>query len=757
LQNSRVSAIIRRTVPTSGKADAVARKALAIGPSVLRVIEDAPIDLVLAVLSLRESESEPDLGPQICSVERTDGGDREGLLRALESLHQEDLQHLEQRCRRIRTLAEGKGASSLETVVGQRLSSEQYDGYVDQLDPLCRSIWTYITFIKVFEDAESFYLARQFRDYEKLYDALEIDLEEDAPLDAAAIDKPALAAKIQDILGLKQQVTIRGLDLPPAGTHPASIMLIVRHGGPLSSVYHHNDDGRRQPIYFRHPNEAVLIYTPAMRQIEICADSPVVRQKVAGCFAEVALGYDISRKPLTLKRYDLSRFRSSLTLHLPEVEGFALLAAKVLEIELRLGRWERKLSLKVTFDDDIAGVADQYLGRNSIVLRAESFSRVAIGVRYHRTGDERERSLNITISGGKSCNLQSNKDPEQRGLGYRLLDAWGIMSAFKPIETIELQAMFPQLLMLFDRAEDEVTGFLLREAGLDPKRLIESGLLERRGRQEIVLLNEDGTTEGEALIRSSSTPGMVRATGPFGEDLGERPAADLEIYQLNVQWLHETLIGLIKPLLTDRAIQILDADLTLLGAATIDDAKVPLYFARRLHDAKTISKLDLLLRGRSNSGFGIVLATGSDLLPCLGPNVVIPLLSHLSDGEDEPVLSRGGIQFAFRSGRSLARGGSVPTLHRYANQSAMLYVPGSAPLPLLGAVRINIFERLVEAYIAGSPDVKANTLMEGAKSQSPQHAFRSKTWKSIIDVYITKGSRNGYWRLVVPDAPTVAV
>ncbi|WP_136646735.1 hypothetical protein [Tabrizicola sp. YIM 78059] len=78
-------------------------------------------------------------------------------------------------------------------------------------------------------------------------------------------------------LQLKTACTVKALDLPATAAHPASIMLIVRNGGPLSSVHDHHDDGRRGTIYYRPPNEAILIYTPAIRQIEICADSPVVR------------------------------------------------------------------------------------------------------------------------------------------------------------------------------------------------------------------------------------------------------------------------------------------------------------------------------------------------------------------------------------------------------------------------------------------------------------------------------------------------
>jgi hypothetical protein len=713
------------------------------------VIEGALLDLALAVLSLRESGSELEYALPASSCDREDGDRRQDIIDALRHHDQEDLRPLEQRCQRICRLAEGKGVASLDTIAGQRLTGDQHAEYSNQLDPLCRSIWTYIQFRSVFEDAESFHAARQFRDYGKLYDAFEVELDKVVPINAASIDEQALATRITEILRLKDCCSVRALDLPPAGTHPRSIMLIVRHAGPLSSVFDYRDDGGKRPIHFRPPNEAILIYTPAKQQIEICAESPVVRQKIGASFAEATLGQDLSRKPLTWKRYDLSRFRSSLTLPLPEIDGFVMLAAKVLEVELRLGNWQRKLSLKVTMDDAIEQVATRYLGPNSVVRRAESFSRIGIAIRYHQTKDDQERTFNITVSGSKSCNLPSIKDPEQRRLGYALLDAWGIMSPFRQIEAAELRHMFPTLVRLFDRTEQEVTGRFLREAGLDPKRLIEGGLLERRGRQEIMLdVAEDGI-DGEVSVAPSSTPGMVRLTGSFGEDLGESPAGDLELYQLNQDWLHESLIGLIKPMLSQRSPHILDNDLTLLGSMLIDGGTVPVYFARRLGEQKVLNKLDLLLRGRNNSGFGIVLAAGDGLPSCLGPNVVVPLLPHLSDEENGPVLSRGGIEFAFRSGRSLAMGGSTPVVQRYSNQSATLYVPGKNPLSLVGANQIRLFERLVEAHLAGSPDVKASRLTEGAKSSSPQHCFRPDMWNSILGVYITKGIRHGYWRLMV--------
>ena len=735
------------------------RKAIPIGPHTLGLIEDARIDLLRAAFAFREGENEPDYNlpeevPDPADEEAVDAF-RQEITEVLSKFDADELRPAEQRCRRIRSLADGKGITSLTTIAEQQLDDEQSQEFDDQPDPLCRSIWAFLNAHQTFQDAESFHFTRQFRDYGKLYDAFEVELEKAAALDAASIDEISLAAKITNVLALKTKCTVKALDLPPTEAHPASIMLIVRHGGPLSSVFNHRDDGRRGTIYFRPPNEATLIYTPSMRQIEVCADSPMVRQEIAGSFAEVALGHDVSQKPLTWKRYNLSRFRTSLRLELPKIDGYEIKFARVLEAEIRLGAWRRKLLLKVAVDDDIEDVTDRYLRPYNIFRRADGFSRIGIAVSYNRVGDDKERTLNITISGTKSCNLQSNKDPEERSFGFALLQEWGILSAFRQIDPNDLRAMFPKLVELHDRVEDEVSGEYLRELGLDPDRLIQGGLLERRDRQDVVLI-EDDDMDGEGAIKPSTTEGMVRTIGPFGEDAGERPASDLEMYAINRQWLHETVLRLMKPLLIKRASQILDPDLTLTGAMQIDGAEVPVYIARRLDDLKTVGKLDLALRARNKAGVGIVLAASPEFPSCLGPNVVVPLLTNVSSEDDEFVLSRDGLELAFRNSFSLARGGATPQVLRSGKQSATLHVPGKDPLNLLGGDQITIFERLVAAEKAGSPDVQVKELMHGLGSRSPQQAFRKEAWESILDVYISKGAKRGYWRLVVDAAPAEA-
>jgi len=730
----------------------VPRKSSPVGPNTLAVVEGARIDLARAILAIREGENEPDFGlPEIpVPPKQAEEGDklRAAIEEILSNFGPDELKPAEHRCRRIRSLAEGKGVSSLSTIIDKQFTTSQVQEFEKQPDRLCRSIWVFLNARQTFEDAESFHFARQFRDYGRMYDAFEVELEKAAALDAASVDEAALAAHITKVLQLKTNCTVKALDLPPTEAHPASIMLIVRHGGPLSSVHDHRDDGRRGTIYFRPPNEATLIYTPSLRQIEVCADSPLVRQEVAGSFAKISLGHNVSEKPLTWKHYNLSRFRSSLHLGTPRIPGYEIKFARVLEAEIRLGNWKRKLLLKVAVEDDIEEVAETFLKPNNIFRRADGFSRISIAVAYNREEDDKERTLNITISGTKSCNLQSNKDPGERNLGFALLKEWGILSAFEQIDTSDIRAMFPCLVRLHDRTDDKLNGAQLRELGLDPERLIRGGLLERCGRQDIVMLEDDGF-DWEAEVKPSMTKGMVCTVGPFGEAGAMMPASDMELYAINRPYLHETLLGIVKPLLTRIAMVVIDPDLTLAGTMLIDGADSPVYLARRLDDMDVIGNLDLALRSRHRAGAGVVLSASAEAPICLGPNVVVPLLSNLSPGGAESLISRDGIELTYRSNTSLARGGSIPQVIRSGKQVATLHVPGKDPLSLAGNEQIAIFERLVDSYNKGSPDMQVKDLMDGFTSRSPQQAFRSKMWASIVNVYLGLGAKRGYWRLLI--------
>jgi hypothetical protein len=194
-------------------------------------------------------------------------------------------------------------------------------------------------------------------------------------------------------------------------------------------------------------------------------------------------------------------------------------------------------------------------------------------------------------------------------------------------------------------------------------------------------------------------------------------------------------------------VQILDDDLAMLGLMQIHSWQVPVYLARHLGAAKTFSRLDLLLRGRHDARIGIVLTTGEKLPHYLGANVVISLKGTLLYGDKTAVVSRDGIVFAYSAGRSLAMGGSAAAVLKYGTQSGTLHLPGKPALSLVGANQIRLFERLVEAQNAGSPDVKASGLLEGSSCRSPQQAFRPENWRRIVNVYIAKGAKHGFWRI----------
>ncbi|MEM6942130.1 MAG: hypothetical protein AAF416_17050 [Pseudomonadota bacterium] len=709
----------------------MARYKRALGPNAYALIEGAPPALVMELLA--PIGGEPDLRTAIDVSSAEDP--KTHIIEALSGHDAEDLKPFEQRCRSVLFLAEGKATASINTIANERLCPDDHAEYERQPDALCRSGWLYLGHPAVFQDAESFHFARRHRDNDKLYDAFELEDAGMLPVDAAGVDEAALAEAVTEALDLKTRCSVRAIALPKAEGHPPSIMLVVRHGGPLSSVADHRDDGARATIYFRPANEATLIFTPKMRQIEICAESPRVRQMIAGCFAEKTLGQDLSKKPLTWKHYDLGRFRRSLELPVPEVEGFDVQAARLIELELRLGNWQRKLSLKVAFEDDISEVSDRYLGQSSIVRTADGFSRIVIAARYGVPGEKKLRTLKITISGTRRCNLQSMKDPLERQLGFSLLEAWGIMSRLKPLDERELRQMLPTLLEMLDRTEDTVTGSYLREHGLDRKRLVAAGLLHRDDRQDIVLIEGDETEHGEIVLSPSATPGMVRVTSPFGEDLGDRPSTDFDRFRLNATWLHEEIVGLVKPLLSTASIEFIDPDLTLLGTMDIDGTEVPLYMARRLHVTKTVARLNDALRSRSNLGIGLVLDCGASGLSHLAANVVTPLGRHLLDGDGAHALSAEDLAFSFRGGQALARGGESVALVQSGAQVAVLRIPGKPTYTVVGANRVLLVQRLVDAFQKGAPGVATPDLLEGFRASGPSQVF-GKEWAKVQDVYI---------------------
>ena len=519
----------------------MARPRQPFGPNLRKVIELAPEPLASELIGGLQGTS----GPVVVIGDLDTGSEEIGLAALVSDLDRDVLKGLEDICRQVIDLSEGKGATSLDTVVDRKMYATEIDEYRAQKDALCRSIWIYTHFHDVFLDAQSFHTARRYRDHGKLYSAFEVAAEVPEAFVAEDVDGEALAGRISKALDLNTKTTIAKMDLPSTPSHPKSVMIAVRHGGPLSSVLDHRDDGRRETRYYRPGQEAILIYTPSLRKLEVCAQGYGVRDKASRAFAEVVLGQDLSSKPLTGRNFNLDRFGESLRLPLPEFSDVEVVSAKVTEIEARLGSWKRRLLLQVTADDDIEDFADRFMGTAKVAAARFGYSRIAIAVAYKYREDGEAGTLKLWISSGNTSNVQNDRDPKLRDLGVRLLEFWGLSESQRLLGEEEIAAYFDGLLFLYDHPEDVVSGAALSKAGIDLQRLLSAQILAKKGRQHVVLIEEDGDAV-EAEIDTGPRQGTLNFEGPFGEDLGARPAGDHVDYVIQRKFLSEIVLEAVR-------------------------------------------------------------------------------------------------------------------------------------------------------------------------------------------------------------------
>lgn len=644
-------------------------------------------------------------------------------------------------------LSEGKGITSLETVANNRLNNADHDLFIAAPDPLCRSILVHGHFPEVFRDAESFYAARRYRDHRRLYAAFEVDQVDPVELVDLIPDTDALCRKLENVLDLRAKATASVLELPGTSTHPPSLMIALRHPGALSSIRDHREDGILKTYYYRPSHEAVLIYTPGQRKIEVCAESFMVRRQVADAFAETTLEQDLSAKPLTKRDFNLERFRTSFDLDLPDLNEAEITNAAVVEAELPLGNWARRLNLKVTRDEDIEKAMGTYVQDASGLVRKFGFSKIVIAVGFVYRGDGKKGTLRLQVSGGNTSNVQSQRDPFLRDLGLQLLAFWGLMDELRPLTEAEEAGWFQFLLSLYDLPGDEVSGNFFSSAGVDPKRLVQSGFLSRKSRQVLVLIDDDddGLTEGE--LATGPQKGTLRQEGGFGEERGVLPDTNALIYEIDRRWLAENILKLLGSALAAQTIEIETGHLASLGKLELNGGTVPVYLVRELGNTTVLNDLDIALRQKHKLGPGIVLAVCTHAPQYLGPNVVVRLSDILVPDEATVRIDRHELQRQFDAGRTLIAAAQVAQVIRHGAHAGTLIMPGADPLNLTSANQVVFFERLVTAAADGSGEVLTKVLTEGMGSDHPKNLFSPKMRDFVVDTYICHGSSNRYWRL----------
>lgn len=716
------------------------------GQSLHRLIEDAPLEILLELLALRFPGAVADLR----SWDRTGDSDvarlRAELSTCIGGLGVAQTRLADDEASRIVTLGSGRGAEALSRVAGSRLDAARHEEFEAQKDALGRSLWTFLHERPTFDDADSFQHATHFRNFGKIYAAFEVPAATGAGFQWTEALETALKSRIVQALGLQGACTLVHLEVQGESEEELSHVIILRHAGALSSVAEHRDDGGKGRLYYRPPNEATLIYMPAQGTVEVCAESPSVRQEVATCFAEAGLGQDLSSKPLAFRLYNLARLRTSLSLPFHEPAGFRVKEIGVVEADVPLGHPLRRLSLKVTLDDNIDAVAEKHLGLRNAFRRDSAPTRVVIAIRFWPEGQNRTKTLNLTLSHPNRCNLRSQANPGHRRLGYLLLEHWGIMTKLKVITPQDERALFPMLLELYDSGTDLLLEHELMSRGLDVARLAERGFIEPSGRLESLLVDDDDGGPDLAELH----PGRDMDHAEFEDARGGTvlyPQALVRKFAVNRQWVEEVLLRQIHPTLASRSFARPVDGLVFLGNLPLDGGQVPCYFARGLGEPKRSNNLDIYLRGQSETGLGLILSAGREGPLCLGANVVVPLPDYLSSNPEGPLLAMEALAAAFRQNRHRARGGTVVELAEYGRQSATLYIPGKTPLDLTGEKQIKVMRQLVDAYRSGSPVVLTKDLLAGAGSRTPSQAFNN--WQGIEGLYVERVGKRGGWKLAV--------
>ncbi len=678
------------------------------------------------------------------------------LLQVSNSLANDVAVPLDRHAQRILTLADGRGTEALNRAAERLFDSEKIAAFQGQLDAVGRSVWLYQNDQLLFDEAESLFYVDHYRNFGRMYEAFELDARDEVRFVWDETVREALEAEIQKTLELNGRCSVTHLETTSKdqdGNDQVQHLILVRHGGPLSSVAEFLEaDGTRKERYYRPLNEATLLYVPDEGVLEIFSASPAVRQRVAAAFAQVGLKMDLSDRPLTLKQYDLSRFLSSLTLSTPTVPGFDIERVAVVEVDCRPDNPKHRAGLKVTLADDIEAVAQAMFGQDHIFKKAVSLARVVIAVRYTRHGDSKAKTMNITLSEPNRCNLRSNRDPVQRDLGYALLGSWGVLRQVIAMDAEQEKAHFPALMMLYDQTIVEVPGNYFLARNLDPVALQEVGFIERKGRYQSLLIDEDGTSH-EVSVRASGKPGVVVYDHPADGRKVELPYLAVEKFSVRRDWLDEIVVKRLSAHMATNSLVKLDDLLTFLGAINLQGVPVPCYLARDLRTSGSLQRLDVILRSRADQGVGVVLSGGRDHPLCLGSNVIVCVAEILSSGGDEALIDVAKLGSTFEQRKQLAQGGSVIDLVRTDAYSATLYIPGKPSLPLSGQKQIDFFQALVDAYRSGVPAVPTKRLMvaAGSTAATPSQLFRPEVWRAILGVYVGPPplSKRGSFQLLV--------
>ncbi|RDD64193.1 hypothetical protein DU478_21510 [Thalassococcus profundi] len=404
----------------------------------------------------------------------------------------------------------------------------------------------------------------------------------------------------------------------------------------------------------------------------------------------------------------------------------------VVEFELLLGSFARRVTLKVAKGEDIDALARRYLSGALRYRGREGINLIAIAVDYRKEEEDRLRKLNVTVRGTSGSNVQNHKDRRARFLASRLLEAWGIARSLRPLNRDEAKAMLPGLLKLFDLGDEVLTGLLIKELGLSVDELLGAQLISQKSRQPVTLADAEGDEVIEQEV-SRSVP--------------SRSTRDYTNYKIATGWLRETIAKRLSTELDFRDFRPLSERLSGLGTLMIGGQPVSVFLARDLMSFKSISALEMELSQRAQKSTGLILGASPEAPRYIGHNVVIPIGTVMEPGDPDLAIDLDRLRDRYESDRKASKHIVCAKVFEGGNNTGSFVMPDKPALPLTGRIQLDFFTKLADAYNAGFPEVHASILVEGTSASTPRAVFSGKMRKRVFDDYVERARDNGCWRL----------
>ncbi|MCA8882022.1 MAG: hypothetical protein KDA73_19180 [Rhodobacteraceae bacterium] len=708
-------------------------------PELSRLFAEGPIDLVAEFLShgqfspfLAEANSVAtyDPGAPACRM------DLEARLRGLRS---DRVGLIEVQARRVAAMSDERPDSLLRKLADNPRFAAK-DGLRAQRDAEARSLWAYLRTPSLFEAAERAMQVRIYRDHGKLYEAWSIDAS--VPLTSETVDEDALASEIAARLQHEDGCKVEAVDLPSDDGDSREVLVAVTFFGAYTSHRTVRPDKTTEIVYLRPPDEMLLVYSQERRRIEVCSRDATERRLVANIFAAETLKHDVSNKPLTQKIFNLARFRHSLRLPVPEEEAHRVRRASITEVQVALGDWSRKVSLSVAPDDDIDAIARSVFGTILPKVGGGYVTKVHFHI-GHVDGRGRAGTLQFDVFGRNKSNIQNERDPAKRALGYDLLEAWGVLRRLGDLSVPERREKLPQLLALYDLSDASVWGRTLDELGIEAGKLAGAGFLARTGWSDVILFEDEQLGDAVHNVVAGRSDGQVTLTLSDGGSGPLVSAEDVARFEIRFDYLRDALRDTLRPLALNGRVREVAAHLHQVGTAQIGLASAPIYLARALSDDRSLEAADRLIRGEGRHIRGIVLVPQDVRFPYMGCHTVLSLRDHIDPATG--LIDCEAVRVAYEAAVEPAARGAAIHFRNQDDVAAQITVPGQDPRIVTGAKRVRLFERLYLAHRDREPGVKLAVLKDYAGfSQLPQ--LFGAEWEELNGRYLYSPKR-GYWAL----------